>query len=69
VVELTDGTEMELGRVAGQSVAGVLAVRVTTDPEAAFLVLDKATVMFGQLESRAEALAASLAGLGTESRS
>jgi fatty-acyl-CoA synthase len=66
MVELTDGNEMELGRIAGQSVAGVLAARATTDPEAAFLVLDKDTVTFGQLESRAEALAASLAGLGIE---
>ena len=66
MVELTDGTEMELGRVAGQSVAGVLAARATTDPEAVFLMLDNDTVTFGQLESRAEALAASLAGLGIE---
>ena len=58
---------MESGRIVGQSVAGALSARATSDPEGVFLVLDDDHVTFGQLESRAEALAASLAGLGIES--
>ena len=49
-----------------QSVAGALAARATTDPEGVFLVCSEGEVTFGQLESRAEALAASLSGLGIE---
>ena len=45
-----------------QSVAGALAARATTDPEGVFLVCSEGEVTFGQLESRAEALAASLSG-------
>ena len=59
---------MEPGRVAGQSVAAVLSARATSDPEGVFLVLEDHEVTFGQMESRAEALAASLAGLGIEAR-
>ncbi len=65
MVELSSGVA-ELGRVPNQSVASVLAARATTDPEGVFLVLNDEQVTFGQLESRAEALAASLAGLGIE---
>ena len=57
---------MEPGRVAGQTVAAVLSARATSDPEGVFLVLENAEVTFGQMESQAEALAASLAGLGIE---
>ena len=65
-MELSEGAEMELGRVAGQGVAAVLSERATSDPEEVFLVLEDDEVTFGQMESRAEALAASLAGLGIE---
>ena len=66
MVALSEDTEMELGRIKHLSVAGVLAARATSQPEGVFLVLDDDEVTFGQMESRAEALAASLAGLGIE---
>ena len=43
-----------------------LASRATTDPEATFLIFGEEAVTFGQMETRAEALAASLHGLGIE---
>ena len=58
---------MESGRIAGQSVAGALSARATSDPEGVCLVLDDDHVTCGQWEIRAKALAASLAGLGIES--
>ncbi len=66
MVALSEDTEMELGRITHLSVAGVLAARATSQPEGVFLVLDDDEVTFGQMESRTEALAASLAGLGIE---
>ena len=56
----------ESGRSAGLTVPGALASRATTDPEGTFLIFRDETVTFGQLESRAEALAASLHGLGIQ---
>jgi len=47
-------------------VAAALASRATTDPERTFLIYKDETVTFGQMETRAEALAASLRGLGIE---
>ena len=48
------------------TVPGALAGRSTSDPESPFLITDKATVSFAELEARAEALAASLSSLGIE---
>ena len=66
MTELSAETETELRHVLGLSVAGVLSARATSDPEGTFLVLEHDEVTFGRMESRAEALAASLAGLGIE---
>ena len=54
------------GRPADLTVSAALALRATMDPEGVFLVFEDQTVTFGQLETRAEALAASLNGLGIE---
>ena len=58
--------ESAAGRSAGLTVAAALASRATTDPERTFLIYKDETVTFGQMETRAEALAASLRGLGIE---
>jgi len=47
-------------------VPAALASRATTDPEGTFLIHRDQTVTFGQMETRSEALAASLSGLGIE---
>ena len=54
------------GRSADLTVPAALASRATADPEGAFLIFGEETVTFGQMETRAEALAASLHGLGIE---
>ena len=54
------------GRPADLTVAAALASRGTADPEGAFLIFGDETVTFGQMETRAEALAASLHGFGIE---
>jgi len=54
------------GRPADLTVAAALASRATTDPEGTFLIHRDQTVTFGQMETRSEALAASLSGLGIE---
>jgi fatty-acyl-CoA synthase len=50
----------------GLTVAGVLTSRATVDPESPFVLYGDEVVTFGQLESRSEALAASMANLGIE---
>ncbi len=60
------GGESGGGRPADLTVAAALASRATADPEGTFLILEDETVTFGQMETRAEALAASLHGLGIE---
>ncbi len=49
-----------------RTVPGALAGRATSDPESPFLISGAETVPFGELEVRAEALAASLHSLGIE---
>ncbi len=56
--------ESVVRRSADLTVAAALASRATTDPEGTFLIFEDDTVTFGQMETRAEALAASLHGLG-----
>jgi len=53
-------------RVSGMSVAATLANRATTDPEGAFLLHQGQVITFGQVETRADALAASFHSLGIE---
>lgn len=48
------------------TVASLLARRATTDPEGTFLVHSRGLMTFGEVDAQAEALAASLAGLGIE---
>ncbi|HZD05127.1 MAG TPA: AMP-binding protein [Longimicrobiales bacterium] len=48
------------------TVASALAHRATTDPERPFILFGHETLSFGEVESRAEALAAALHGLGIE---
>ena len=66
VPEKSKGAETAAGRWADLTVPAALASRATTDPEGAFLIFEDETVTFGQMETRAEALAASLHGLGIE---
>ena len=54
------------GPPADLTVPAALASRATADPEGTFLIHGDETVTFGQMETRAEALAASLHGLGIE---
>lgn len=51
-------------RTRGLTVASALAHRATTDPGREFLLFGDDVLTFGQVESRAEALAASLSNLG-----
>jgi acyl-CoA synthetase (AMP-forming)/AMP-acid ligase II len=53
-------------RWKGSTVASVLASRGTSDAGAPFVLFENDVVTFGQVESRAEALAASLHSLGVE---
>ena len=53
-------------RYRGFSVASVLAHRATSEPEREFLLFRDDVVTYGQIDSRAEALAASLQHLGIE---
>ena len=52
-----------IARVDGSSVASVLAVRATSDPEGPFLLFRGRTLTYGEVDSSAEALAASLHNL------
>ena len=54
------------GRPIDLTVPAALALRATMDPEGVFMIFGDEGVTFGQMESRAEALAASLHGLGIE---
>ncbi len=54
------------GRPADLTLPAALAARATRDPEGTFLIFEDEAVTFGQMETRAEALAASLHGLGIE---
>ena len=60
----------EVDSVAGRSgdltLPAALASRATMDPEGTFLIFKDEVVTFGEMETRAEALAASLHGLGIE---
>ena len=58
--------ESVAGRSADLTLPAALASRATTDPEDVFLIHGDESVTFGQLETRAEVLAASLHGLGIE---
>jgi fatty-acyl-CoA synthase len=51
-------------RYSGLTVAAALANRATVDPERPFILYGDQTLTFGQVDSRAEALAASLHALG-----
>jgi fatty-acyl-CoA synthase len=53
-------------RVKGRTVAEALGARATEDPGRAFLVSGSRTLTYGQVNERAEALAASLHELGIE---
>ncbi|MBT6694990.1 MAG: ATP-dependent acyl-CoA ligase, partial [Gemmatimonadales bacterium] len=53
-------------RFQGFTVAAALANRATSDPSSVYLRYRDQVVSFGQVASRAEALAASLANLGVE---
>ena len=54
-------------RVKGMSIAAALGNRATMDPEGISLVYRDVPITFGQIDSRADALAASFANLGLES--
>jgi fatty-acyl-CoA synthase len=54
------------GHVQGLSVASLLVTRSTTDPEGTFVVARGRTLNYGEVDSRAEALAAALHNLGIE---
>ncbi len=53
-------------RVEGMTVAAALANRATRDPEGVFLLHGDTSTSFGEVETRADALAASLHSLGIE---
>ncbi len=53
-------------RFHGFTVASALAARATADPERTFLLFRDEVLTFGQVDSRAEALAAALHNLGIE---
>jgi fatty-acyl-CoA synthase len=53
-------------RVDGMTVAGALGNRATRDPGGEFLVCEDDAISFGEVETRADALAASLFSLGIE---
>jgi acyl-CoA synthetase (AMP-forming)/AMP-acid ligase II len=59
-------TESVGRRPADLAIPAALASRATADPESIFLIFGDESVTFGQMETRAEALAASLHGLGIE---
>ena len=54
------------GRSGDLTLPAALATRATADPEGTFLIFKDEVVTFGEMETRAEALAASLHGLGIE---
>lgn len=66
MAESSERTEKGARRGPDHTVASVLTSRATSDPEGVFLLHDDEIVTFGQMENWAEALAASLAGLGIE---
>ena len=66
MAESSERTEKGARRGPDHTVASVLTSRATSDPEGVFLLHDDEIVTFGQMESWAESLAASLAGLGIE---
>ena len=53
-------------RFAGFNVASALALRATTDPGRAFLVTEERPLTYAEVDSRSDALAASLSNLGVE---
>jgi acyl-CoA synthetase (AMP-forming)/AMP-acid ligase II len=53
-------------RVRGMSIATSLANRATMDPDGTFLLYQDRLITFGQVDTRSDALAASLAALGLE---
>ena len=53
-------------RFEGFTIASALATRATTDPESPYLRFEDDVHTFGEIESRAESLAAALANLGVE---
>lgn len=53
-------------RFAGFHVASALALRATTDPTRAFLLSGDRSWAYAEMDSRSDALAASLSGLGVE---
>ena len=55
-----------IGRVDGFSIASVLAARATSYPEGPFILFRGRALSFGEVDSRAEALAAALHNLGIE---
>ena len=53
-------------RFEGSTVASALTTRATTDPERAYLRFGEEVLTFGDIESKSEALAASLSNLGLQ---
>lgn len=53
-------------RFAGFNVASALALRATSDPERVFLMARDRRLTYAEVDSRSDALAASLSGLGVE---
>ena len=53
-------------RSPNHTISSILALRATRDPGGAFLLADDASVSFGEIDDRSDALAASLANLGVE---
>ncbi len=53
-------------RFEGSTTASVLAHRATSDAQSPFLLFEDRVLTYGEVESRADALAAALHGLGIE---
>ncbi len=63
---LTGGVMALVERFEGFTVASALAHRATADPESVFLLFEDRSLTYGEVESRSDALAAALHGLGIE---
>ena len=66
VPEKSKGVDSIGGRSDDLTLPAALQSRGTTDPQGTFLIFKAEVVTFGEMETRAEALAASLHGLGIE---
>ncbi|MFW6199807.1 MAG: class I adenylate-forming enzyme family protein [Gemmatimonadota bacterium] len=66
-MNIVNQTPVLTERFRGMGVASALVNRATTDPDRAFIRYGPDLLTVGQVDSRSEALAAALAGLGIES--